>query len=235
MRKDDSPIRLAILEDHQGIIDGYKYRLNRTREIGIEAIAYYGTELEQILKSHPINMLLMDVHVRTAPNNPDPYPVAQKIPEFLKAHPNLKVVVISMDDHGALIRAVLEAGARGYLLKDDRNAINELGAILILIAGGGIYLSRHAHEKLQVCLASTTALTHRQLEALTICAAHPEASTAILARELGVANSTARNILSGAYEKLGVHSRVAAVAEAMKLGLIPRVEIPSVNEARMHE
>ena len=220
MKKVIPPIRLAILEDHQGIVDGYKYRLSRNREIEIEAVTFYGSELEVILQNRLINMVLLDVHVKTAPNNPDPYPVVKVIPEYLKANPSLKVVVISMDDHGALIRALIEAGVRGYLLKDDRDTISELGSVLILIARGGIFLSRRAHEKMQQYLDSHTTLTERQREALSLCAAHPEASTAELAKTLGVTNSTARNILSGAYGKLGVHSRAAAISEAWKLGLI---------------
>ena len=60
----------------------------------------------------------------------------------------------------------------------------------------------------------------RQLEALSLCAAYPEATTAELADRLGVAHSTLRNLLSGAYLRLNVRSRTAAVAKAQRLGLI---------------
>ena len=235
MKKVFSPIRLAILEDHQGIVDGYKYRLSRSREIAIEAVACYGSELEYILKTHPINLVLLDVHVRTAPDNPNPYPITQMIPKFLKAYPGLRVAVISMDDQGALIRSVMEAGACGYILKDDRDTINELGSILVLIAKGGIYLSRQAHEKLQECIDNRSKLSHRQLEALMFCAANPQATTAELARHLGVADSTIRNLLSGAYLKLGVNSRVAAISEAWKLGLISQPGTNLVDEPQVFQ
>jgi len=38
---------------------------------------------------------------------------------------------------------------------------------------------------------------------------------------MNVANSTVRNLLSGAYLRLGVNSRAAAIAKARQLGLIP--------------
>ena len=60
----------------------------------------------------------------------------------------------------------------------------------------------------------------RQLEALSLCAAYPDATTAELAGMLGVAHSTLRNLLSGAYLRLNVRSRTAAVAKAKRLGLI---------------
>ena len=157
------------------------------------------------------------------------------IPKFLKAYPGLRVAVISMDDQGALIRSVMEAGACGYILKDDRDTINELGSILVLIAKGGVYLSRQAHEKLQECIDNESKLSHRQLEALMLCAANPQATTAELARHLRVADSTIRNLLSGAYLKLGVNSRVAAISEAWKLGLISQPGTNLVDEPQVFQ
>jgi DNA-binding CsgD family transcriptional regulator len=63
-------------------------------------------------------------------------------------------------------------------------------------------------------------LSNRQTEALSLCAAYPEADTSCLAQQMGVANSTIRNLLSGAYLKLNVRNRAAAVAKARQMGLI---------------
>jgi len=54
-------------------------------------------------------------------------------------HPDLAVVVISMHDDARLVSAALEAGARGYLLKDrlDRELMDALAAV----GRGGTFLS----------------------------------------------------------------------------------------------
>ena len=63
-------------------------------------------------------------------------------------------------------------------------------------------------------------LSPRQLEALSLCAAYPDWTSADVAEKMSVSNSTVRNLLSSAYLRLGVHSRPAAIAIARQQGLI---------------
>ena len=63
-------------------------------------------------------------------------------------------------------------------------------------------------------------LTARQIQALSLCAAFPELSTGELAKKMEIANSTLRNLLSGAYLRLNVRNRMAAVAKARQKGII---------------
>jgi DNA-binding NarL/FixJ family response regulator len=121
-----------------------------------------------------------------------------------------------------LINAVMEAGASGYILKDDRDSIRELATIIRRVANGEIQISDGAYKQLLRRKTGDLAqpLTARQLEALSLCAAYPDASTAELAQMMNIAHSTLRNLLSGAYLKLHVRSRTAAVAMAYKMDLI---------------
>jgi DNA-binding NarL/FixJ family response regulator len=217
-----SRIRVIILEDHQSTADGYVYRLKDLPEVEVVGTAASGAELESLLAEHPADVALLDVNVPTAPDNPNPYPILHVIPELLQKYPGLTVLVISMLTDRALIQAVMNAGASGYILKDDSAAIRELGPILLSVAGGGVYLSQQAHQQLfkRPPKQGEPVLTLRQLEALSLCAAYPDHSTADLASKLGVNHSTLRNLLSGAYLRLGVRSRTAAVAKARRLGLI---------------
>ena len=59
-------VRVAILDDHQSIIDGYIYRLSSTPEIEVVATANYGEELEPVLAKYPADVLLLDLSVRTS-------------------------------------------------------------------------------------------------------------------------------------------------------------------------
>ena len=56
-------IRVTILDDHQGIIDGYLYRLNKNPEIEVVATANYGKDIEPLLTHHPTDVLILDVQV----------------------------------------------------------------------------------------------------------------------------------------------------------------------------
>ena len=91
-----------------------------------------------------------------------------------------------------------------------------------MIANNGIYFSQEAFEKLRLEKKGwdNSTLTARQLEALSLCAAYPECSTADIAEKLEVTNSTLRNLLSSAYMRLNVRSRSAAIARLRQRGLI---------------
>ena len=215
-------VRVAILDDHQSIIDGYVYRLSSTPEIEVVATANFGEELETVLNKHPADVLLLDLSVRTSPDNPNPFPILYLIPKLLQKHPNLSVLIISMFAEPGLMRSIIEAGASGYILKDDQSAFRELGNVVLSIAHGGIYFSKKAHSLyLQAdAVYGSALLTPRQMEVISLCAAYPDASTSDLAQMMTVSNSTVRNLLSSVYLRLGVHSRTAAVEKAREMGLI---------------
>ncbi len=215
-------IRVAILDDHQGIIDGYLYRLGSAQDIDVVATALYGEDLEPILAKKPVDVLVLDVQMPTSPTNPNPYPILYLIPRLLEIYPNLVVLVISMHTQRTLINAVMEAGASGYVVKDDQATIRELPSVIRTVAGGSIYMSQYAYQELKKSRtgALLQPLSPRQLEALSMCAAFPDASTQELAQIMNIANSTLRNLLSGAYLKLNVRSKAAAIAKARQMGLI---------------
>ena len=134
-----------------------------------------------------------------------------------------------MHDQRTLIKSIMDAGASGYILKDDQATIKELGNVVITIAKGGIHLSQGAYQKLFRKPSENLVPTSRQLEVLSMCAAYPDATTAELANHLEIKSSTIRNLLSDAYLRLKVRNRGAAVTKARQLGLItphpPSVEI----------
>lgn len=213
-------IRVSILDDHISIIDGYKYRLSRTPEIEVVATGTCGEDLEPMLADHGTDVLLLDINVPTSPENPNPFPILHLIPRLLERYPGLSILVISMLNQPTLIEAVAEAGVSGYILKDDQPSIEQLGRIVARVAGGGVFFSPDTHRGALVP-GEKPVLTSRQLEALYLCASYPDGATLSLARKLGISGSTMRNLLSGAYTRLGVGTRAAAIARATQLGLIP--------------
>ena len=223
-------IRVAILENHQGIIDGYQFRLGTSPDIEIVATAAYGEALEPMLAHSPADVLLLDVHVPTSRDNLNPYPILHLIPRLLETYPSLVILVISMHNQRKLIEAVMAAGASGFVLKDDQATIRDLASVIRSVAGGGIHLSQSAYQQLTKGRDpyGDQALTARQTEVLSLCAAYPDASTAELASRLFIANSTVRNLLSEVYLKLNVRTRSAAIAKAHQIGLLPP-DVPASN------
>lgn len=223
-------LRVAILDDHPTIVDGYRFQLGQTPDIEIAGVAYDGLALEAVLAAQPVDVLLLDVSVPTSADNHNPYPIMTALPHLLQLYPDLAVVVISMHNESSLIKSVMKAGAVGYILKDDHQLLQNLVAAVRAAAHGDITMSQQArHHWERRSAEARTPLTSRQLQALALCAAYPDESTETLATRLVVAPSTLRNLLSGAYLRLGVSTRAGAVAEARRRGLITPFIPPALN------
>lgn len=215
-------IRVTILDDHQSIIDGYRFRLGNSSRVEVISAISYGDELKETLEQHSTDVLLLDVNVPISADNPNPYPILHVIPDLLQKYPNLSILVISMHAERGLIRAVMEAGASGYILKDDQSTLQSLENVVASVHSGGIHLSRQANDILLRggTVGNEPPLAKRQLEVLSLCLSYPDSTTSDLAQKMSISNSTVRNLLSGAYIKLGVHNRIAAVTKARQMGLI---------------
>ncbi len=216
-------IRVAILDDHQGTLDGYAYRLTPHANIEVAATARFGDQLEPMLANNKVDVLLLDVSVPSAENDPNPYPLLYMLPRLRESYTALAILIISMHKQRTLVKAVMDAGAKGYILKDDRQAIVQLGEIITSVAAGGVYFSEQSFAMLTDKISSAEdvkLLTRRQREALSLSASKPDLSMDDLAEELDIAASTLRNLLSDSYRRLKVHNRTAAIAKARDLGLI---------------
>ena len=211
-------IQVIIMDDHQSIVDGYLYRLSKVPEIEVVTTLAYGDDLERTLEEHPVDVLVLDVEVPASPENPNSYPILYMIPKLLELYPNLAVLVISMHNDPGLVRAIVEAGAVGYILKGDSKKIQELGKCILSLVNGDPCFSDKILRVFPGRLNEP--FTARQLEALSLCAAYPNSKTAELAGKMKIANSTLRNLLSTVYLKLGVQTRAAAIAKARQMGII---------------
>jgi len=216
-----SRIRVAIMEDHQSIIDGYVYRLSENTNIDIVGMGAYGEEIEPMLKINPADVLLLDINLPTSTSNPNPFPILYVIPRLLEQHPHLSILIISMLTQCTLVESMVKIGVSGYIFKDDQASIQQLAKIVTIVANGGIYFSKNAYTEMRGS-SSEPILTPRQLEVLSLCAAYPDISTSVLAEKLDIASSTLRNLLSGVYLRLGVRTRAAAIIKAQYMHLLPR-------------
>ena len=216
-------IKVAILEDHQSIIDGYALRLCESDKIEVVGAANNGEDFEALLALHPyLDVLIMDIGVPITATDRNPIPILHYVPKLLANRKRISILIISMLTQPVLVRALIDAGVSGYIFKDDSDSIRNLAIVVKHIANGGTYLSEEALEKLDEVSLNRDGpnLTGRQLEIITLCAAFPDFSTEQLAQRANIASSTFRNLLSEAYERLNVHTRAAAISRAKLLGLL---------------
>jgi len=213
-------VQIGILEDHIATATGYKALLETNDQLQIIWSAQYYNEVESSLDSHPTDVLILDVGVDNSPIDPNPFPILHIIPRLLGKFPEMAILIISMYNRRALIKATQHAGAIGYILKDDFGSFEKLDEIILEIAEGGIYYSPEVEQMLSRKGQSTPRLTKRQSEILSYIASSPNLTTGELADQLNLAPSTIRNHLSDAYIRLGVKRLPSAISTARQLGLI---------------
>ncbi|HVF07741.1 MAG TPA: response regulator transcription factor [Actinomycetota bacterium] len=139
----------------------------------------------------------------------------------------IPVIVLADGDDGASILEALRLGARGFLRKSD--GLAGLGAAVRLVAEGGRAidprheqnavmelgrLARHARRGSE----TRASLTPREMEILVMISRG--ATMRQVGRALGISPRTVETHVAKLYRKLGVRTRVQAVAQAAQLGLI---------------
>lgn len=149
------------------------------------------------------------------------------IREALRRHPGLPIMVITVFGNEKRVVGAIQAGATGYLLKDD--ATHEIGlAIELLLAGGSPISSAIARHLIRLFQApqNTTpdppreTLSARELEVLGL--ATKGFSYAEIAQLLGLSINTIASYTKHIYVKLAVGSRTEAIYEASRLGLLEK-------------
>ena len=214
-------IKIAILEDHQSVVDGYMFRLRDANDIEVGGVAANGEELSDLLQKNPnIKVLVMDVQAPVSAEDSNIIPILHLVPKILEEHPNISILIISMVMEQSLIKALVDAGVSGYVFKEDSASIRNLPVVIRKVFRGELYFSEKAKAKLEDASVNPLGITNRQLEILSLCAAYPDLSSDQLAERLGVASSSLRTALSETYSRLNVHTKAAAISRAKDLGFI---------------
>jgi DNA-binding NarL/FixJ family response regulator len=167
------------------------------------------------------DIVVLDVEMRAAQ-------AEQYLDRLLQASPMSKVVVLTMREEPAMIRRLLAAGIRAYMLKSATR--DELLASLRAMAAGSdrtiISVSQSTLRELDAGRAGdqpvrsrgSPLLSARELEVLARLAHGMR--NAQIARQLGIAEGTVKRHLTNIYTKLGAASRTDAVSRAVSLNLV---------------
>lgn len=132
-----------------------------------------------------------------------------------------RVLILSAFSDSALVYRAIEQGASGYLPKEARQ-VEILDAVLACARGETVVppalATGLADELRRHAAGHGPLLTERESQVLTLMA--QGMSVPAIANELVIGATTVKTHVGHLYEKLGVSDRAAAVAEAMRRGLI---------------
>jgi len=130
---------------------------------------------------------------------------------FREALPDVPVVILSATDDGNVVRAALNAGAKGYLPKTSTRAVMQ--AALGLVAAGGVYVPPQA----LLAYDAELGLSGRQLEVMhCVLRGLPNGK---IVRELKISRNTVKQHVSAVFRALDVSSRAEFMIAAARLGI----------------
>jgi len=112
MKNLDSIIKVAIADDHALFRTGVKTSLSSRKDIQMIAEAENGMQLMNLLKHIKPDVILLDIHMPIM----DGYTT---LPEIKKLYPEMKVIMLSMNNDPSIITKMIEIGANSYLTKES--------------------------------------------------------------------------------------------------------------------
>jgi two-component system NarL family response regulator len=201
-------IRIALVDDHPVVRLGLRKVIDAQPDMTVVAEAADGIEAVRVLTETRPDVTLMDLRM---PGREAPAAIA----EVLKVYPEARIIVLTTFDGDEDVHRAVQAGARGYLLKDTFTE-GILEAIRHVHAGGVLFgpeasarLAERSGEKV---------LTRREQAVLELLArglTNREIQTS-----LSLSEGTLKNHLKHVYEKLGVGNRTEAAHAALQRGYV---------------
>lgn len=204
--------RVVLIEDQHLLADALRATLPSRHEVRVLATAATLDEGLRAVRSKQPDLVIADYRL------PDG-DVAERLPAFLEAAPDTKVLVYTgWADESSLLSA-LGAGAAGFVEKSS--SVEELVDAVRRVLAGEIVVAPRMIPWLTrrvVAPPSSQELSLRELQILELLAAGH--STEDLAAELYLASNTVRNNIGRILSKLGARTRLDAVRIAVARGLI---------------
>ena len=207
-------IRIYLADDHPLFLRGIVQEVKERPDLELVGQATNGRQALADLKSLQPDVAVIDMRI---PGLSGLELVAAAKRDAIKT----RIVVLSAHVESDLVYRAIAAGAAGYLSKGaDRDAILDAVAA---VARGEVVLAPEVHAGLageirRREVVERPILTPREKEVLVLTADGLTAPEIADRLQLGVA--TVRSHLQNLYEKLGVSDRAAAVAAAMRAGLL---------------
>jgi NarL family two-component system response regulator YdfI len=210
-------IKVLIVDDHLIIRQGLRLILETESDLEWVGEAAEGVEaLNLCAEIHP-DVVLMDLRMPGMDG-------ITAIEHLQKEQPEIAVVILTTFNEDELMLRGLRAGAKGFLLKDSSretlfNAIRAAARHETLLKPD--VMARLVSRAGAKAADNVFYLTDREKEVLVLVARGERSKE--IALKLCITERTVKAHLASIYAKLGVDSRTAAIAVALKHGLLPEL------------
>lgn len=201
-------IKIAVVDDHAVVRMGLKYALSVFKDLEFAGEHSDGEGALAFVEKVKPEVVLMDIRMPGKGG-------VEALREIIAAHPEQKVVMLTTVGTEEDVYQAINAGAKGYVMKDS--APNNIVDAIRAVAEGGTYIPQDIRD-LYTARKESPELTPRELEALTLLS--KGLSNREIAAKLGVSEDGAKIHLKHVNEKLGAKDRVDAVAIGLKKGLL---------------
>ena len=210
------PIRILICDDHTVVRDGLTAMLEREEDFEVVGRASNGLEAVERAPALRPQVVLMDLRMPELDG-------VQAMRQLSEQLPELKFIVLTTYDTDEYIFDALDAGAKGFPLKDTSR--EELFRAIRAVSRGESLIEPGVASKVLDRLAQlsrqeqpSTLLSGRESEVLQAMATG--AANKQIALELSITESTVKTHVANIFHKLEASGRTEAVTKALQMGLI---------------
>jgi DNA-binding NarL/FixJ family response regulator len=212
-------IRIIIADDHEMFRDGFKLMLTKQKDIQLVGEAENGRELVRMVEEKKPDVVVTDIKMPLM----DGIEAARKINEL---YPDTGVIGLSMFDEDDLIVDMLEAGAKGYLLKNSNK--EQIGEAIRTVYNGDPYYCKSTSRKLTEMIAKSRYNPYKKKEKADFSEREKEIIELIckemtnkeIAEKLFLSVRTVEGHRLNVLEKMNVKNSVGVVVYAIKNGLV---------------
>jgi two-component system NarL family response regulator len=200
------PLRIFLADDHPALRAGLAAILNSQPDMKVVGEA--GSGRETLESEIAADVYIVDLRMPEGDG-------VHVIRQLRERDPETRVLVLTTYDNEEDVFRALEAGARGFLLKDTTS--DELVAAIRQVHAGERHLPHAIASRLADRLVRPT-LTPRELDVLRLVA--KGRTNKELASAMFVSEETVKSHMKALFQKLGVHDRAEAVSVSLKRGII---------------
>ncbi|WP_340201413.1 response regulator [Ascidiimonas sp. W6] len=154
-------IRIVFAEDHNALIEGVQLFLEYEEDIEMVGFANNGKELLQLVEQKRPQVVVTDIRMPIM----DGIEATKKI---IQDYPQTKVIAFTMFEQDAAITEMVQAGAKGYLLKNS--SLKDLLTAIRKVANGETFYDANIILPEQEHSHKNSILTKRQIEILKLIA-----------------------------------------------------------------
>lgn len=204
----DKPVHIMLVDDHPLVRDGLRARLEAVPHFRVAAEAGSGAEALAMIAGARVDLVLMDITMRDGSG-------IETTAQLGRSHPEVAVLILSMHDKLEYVSQAMQAGARGYVLKDAPG--RDIVLAIDTVMAGGIYYSAPVARQLARPAMPDNQLTTREQEVLRHIA-NGESNKQI-ARALDLSVRTVETHRLNIKRKLGIEGQAELIKFAVQHAL----------------